>query len=350
MPDAHLVLDRVTARERGRTVLHLSLALERGRTLALLGPRGAGKTAALLLLAGFLRPSLGTVLLAGRDITMAPPHARDIGMVFEQDALFPHLSVLDNVGFGLKMRGVARPERRRRAEAALATLGIGPLARLPPARLDPVEHRLVALARAAAMRPALLLVDEPADPADAPRREAVREKLGAALAADPVTAILATPDRAAAFGLGDRVALLRDGALAQIGTPRDLFERPATSFVAGFTGGCNLLPATLLGHTATGAVVRLNGATVAARARPELAAGPVVLCIRPHSVRLDPAGPVRGPVQSLSYQGALTRVTLRLAGGAFVAELPQAPAGLAPGVELALGWHPDDAWPMPAEA
>ncbi len=351
MPDAHLVVDRITARDGGRVVLaDLSLALERGQSLALLGPEGAGKTSVLLLLAGFLRPTLGSVRLAGRDITAAAPQTRDIAMVFEEDALFPHLTVLDNVGFGLKMRGIARSERRQRAGAVLAALGIARLARLQPARLDPAQRRLVALARASATQPALLLVDEPPAPAEAARREVVREALGTALAAEHTTAILATHDRAAAFGFGERVALLQDGRLAQIGSPQELFERPATRFVAGFTGGCNLLPATLLRNVEAGAVVELAGATITARPRPDLPPGPVLLCIRPHSVRLDPRGPVRGPVQSLSYQGALTRVTLRLVSGPFVAELAQAPAGLAPGSELAVGWDPADTWLLPEEA
>ncbi len=350
--DVHLVLDRVTARrsgrDRGPVVLdRLSLALPRGQTLALLGPEGAGKTATLLMLAGFLRPALGTVRLAGRDITVAAPEVRDIAMVFHDDALFPHLSVLDNVAFGPKMRGVGRNERRARASATLAALGIAALAGRHPARLDATERRLVALARAAAAHPALLLIDEPPAPADAPQREAVREALRAALGGDHITAILATHDRAAAFALADTVALLRGGALQQIGAPRDLYQRPANRFVAGFTGGCNLLAATLLGRDGVTARAALPGGPAAARAPDTLAAGPVLLCVRPHAVRLDPAGPVRGVVETVSYLGALTRVTLRTPEP-FVAEMTAAPA-LARGEMVAMGWDEADAWLMPAD-
>ncbi len=311
MADAHLLLDRVTVPGRERPVLNgLSLALGRGQTLALLGPEGAGKTAAL-------------------------PEDRDIGMVFREDALFPHLSVLDNVAFGLKMRGHGRADRRQAATRALEALGLGGLAERHPGRLDAPERRLVALARAVACRPALLLVDEAATGSGA---------LRTVLGGERVTAAIATHDRATAFGLADLVALLRDGALEQLDTPQNLFERPATRFAAEFAGPCNLLPATLLGHAAGGAVLKLSGGTANARARPDLAAGRVLLCLRPHLVRLDQGGPLRGTVERIDYQGALTRLTLRLPEGTFVADLAQAPSGLAPGLALTLGWAADDAW------
>jgi ABC-type Fe3+/spermidine/putrescine transport system ATPase subunit len=336
MPDAHLLLDRVTVAGRERPVLNgLSLALPRGQTLALLGPQGAGKTAALLTIAGFLRQSLGTLKLAGRDITAALPENRDIAMVFAEDALFPHLSVVDNVAFGLKMRGRARAERRQAATGTLEALGLGGLADTNPGHLDAPKRRLVALARAIACRPALLLVDEPSTTG-----EALRDILHG----EHVTTILATHDRAAAFGLADLVALLRDGALEQLDTPKNLFDRPATRFAAEFTGPCNLLPATLLGHAAGGAVLKMSGGTANAQARPDLPAGRVLLCLRPHQVRLDQTGPLRGTVERIDYQGALTRLTLRLPEGALAADLAQAPAGLAPGVALTLGWAADDAW------
>jgi ABC-type Fe3+/spermidine/putrescine transport system ATPase subunit len=350
MAEAHLLLDRVTVRGRDRPILDaLTLALARGRTLALLGPAGAGKTATLLLLAGFLRPSLGTIRLAGRDITAAPPEARDIAAVFQEDTLFPHLSVLDNVAFGAKMRGVKRAARRAAARAALAGLGIASLAGRHPGRLDPAERRLVALARATACHPALLLIDEPAAPADTAPPEAVRGVLRAALAPDHTTAILATRDRTAAFGFSDVVALLNAGALEQFGSPRDLFERPATGFVATFTGPCNLLPATLLGHTGAGAVLKLSGGTANAPARPELPAGRVLLCLRPHRLRLDPAGPLRGTVEQIEYHGTMTRITVGLPEGPAVADLAQAPPGLARGAALALGFDSADAWLLPGD-
>lgn len=346
MPEPHLVLDRLTARNRGRTVLDgVSLSLARGQTLALLGLPGAGKTALLLALAGFLRPVSGRIVLAGTDIAAAPPERRDIAMAFDSDALFPHLSVIDNVAFGLKMRGVARAERRARAAAALASLHIAALAERPPARLDAAERRLVALARACAAQPALLLIDEAANQ-DAARREAALREM---LAAEHATAILATHDRAAAFGLADQVAVLRDGHLEQAGPPPLVYEQPATRFVASLTGGCNLLPATLLHERGGAAVIAIAGATAAARCTPGLPPGPVTLCIRPHRMRLDPAGPVRGTVEQVAYRGGVTEVTLRAGGATCVAETGQPPAGLARGDTLAAGWEPGQAWLIPME-
>ena len=331
--DAHLLLHRITARDRGRTVLEdLSLALARGQTLALLGAAGAGKTALLLLLTGFLRPALGTVRLDGRDITAAPPHRRDIAAVFHEDTLFPHLSVLDNVAFGLKMRGMPRDERRRRAAAALDRCGLGDAARRHPSRLDAAERRRVALARACEVQPSLLIMDDPVAPEVAPWRPP-----GAA-------AILATRDCAVAFALADVVALLQGGRLLQLGRAAELYERPADRHVAAFTGACNLLPATLLGRAGALATLSLAGVRTRALAAETLPCGPVLLCIRPHRVRPDPNGPVRGTVEEIAYLGQLTRVTLRLPGGRFVAELPAPPPGLARGAALALGWDPDAAW------
>ena len=348
MDDAFLLLDRVTVRGRERPVLdRLSLTLARGQTLALLGPESAGKTAALLALAGFLRLAEGTIRLAGRDITAAPPHRRDIGFVPREDTLFPHISVLDNVAFGLKMRRVPRAGRRARAAATLAALGLAPLAARHPARLDAIARRQLAFARAVAPRPALLLLDEPDAPAQA---EAIHDALRAACRAEPLTTVLATRDRAAAFGLAARVALLRAGRLEQLGTPQELFEHPANRFVAGFTGPCNLLAATLLGTTGAGAVIKLARGTANAQPRPDLVPGKVLVCLRPHRLRPQPDGPVRGPVEDVAYQGAMTRVTLRLPEGPLVADLAQAPPGLARGTELALGWNTADAWLLPAEA
>jgi len=351
MASPMLSMDRVTARLHGRPVLDaVSLRLERGQTLALLGPAGAGKTAILLALAGFLRLTSGSIRLADRDITAAAPETRDIAMAFDTDALFPHLPVLDNVAFGLKMRGVPRAARRAQALAALQVLGISGLAGKPPARLDPVERRLVALARAAVTHPALLLVDEPAASDASASREDARAVLRAALGPDHTTAILATHDRAAAFALAERVALLRDGRLEQQGTPQDLFDRPATRFAATFTGACNLLPAILLHERDGAAVVNVAGVTAAACCPPGIAAGPVTLCIRPHRVRAGAGGKLRGVVERADFQGALTHITLGTQAGQCLVETAQPPPGLAPGVALGLDWDGTDAWAIPPEA
>jgi putative spermidine/putrescine transport system ATP-binding protein len=344
-----LVLDRISARERGRTVLDgLSLALARGERLALLGAPGAGTTACVQLLAGFRRVVQGEVWLDGRAITHAAPHTRNIAAVFQEDTVFPHLSVLDNVAFGLKLRRVGTAERRRQAAAALAAVGATGLAGRHPARLDAAERRVVALARAAVLSPALLLVDEPATPADAPQRAAVRAALAAVLASQPLTCILATHDPQAAFAMADRVALLHEGTLLQLGTPQDLYQRPATRRVAAFTGACNILAGHLERHGNAATVALADGAAPAL-APSGLVEGPALICVRPHRVQPDPRGPVRGPIESIAYLGGLTRITLRLPQGPFVAELHEAPAGVACGDVFGFGWPAEAAWAMPME-
>jgi putative spermidine/putrescine transport system ATP-binding protein len=349
--DDFLVLDRLSAHEGGRMVLHaLSLTLARGQRLALLGAPGAGTTACVQVLAGFRRTLLGHIRLAGRPITDASPHTRGIAAVFREDTVFPHLSVLDNVAFGLKLRGVRAAERQRLAAAELAALGASPLADRPTARLDPAERRVVALARAAVLHPDLLLVDEPATAADAPQRAAIRTALAAVFAREHVTCLLATHDAEAALALSDRVALLREGHLLQLATPQDLYERPASRYVAAFTGDCNVLAGTLLREGEAARFVLADGSHAPAQCPPDLPEGPALLAVRPGKARPELHGRVRGTVAAIAYRGGLTRVTLDTPEGPFLADLAQAPAGLARGADLALGWPEDGAWAMPVEA
>jgi ABC-type Fe3+/spermidine/putrescine transport system ATPase subunit len=345
-----LALDQISARARGRVVVaELTLALARGQRLALLGGPGAGKTAVLLLLTGFLRPHLGAIRLDGRDISALAPERRNIAAVFQEDTVFPHLSVAENVAYALRLRGHRRTERRQEAARTLGELGLAALLGRHPARLEPAQRRLLALARAAAAKPALLLVDEPAQPADAPAREAVRAALSAAPMLAGMTTVFATRDHAAAFALADAVALLQAGRLVQAGTPRELYERPASRLAAVASGACNLLDARLLGRDGDGiARLALPGGPARAQAAAGLPPGPVLLCVRPNRVHPDRHGPVRGPVESIAYLGGLTRITLRLPESPFVAELHEAPAGLARGQELSLGWRAGDAWALPA--
>lgn len=351
MPQPHLSVERLTARDRGRAILaDVSFALSRGETLALLGPSGSGKTALLHLLAGFLRPQQGAFRLDGRDVTALPPERRGVALAFAGGALFPHMPVLDNVGFALKLRGVPVAARQRQAAEMLERLELSHLAARRPARLDGGEQRLVGLARAAAAGAGLLLVDEPSETDDPTRRERFRRALGTVVAAPTVTALFATHDRAAAFALADQAALLRDGRLEQLGPPRHMYERPATAFAARFTGACNLLPAVLLHAPDSRAVVSVGGATANAVCAAGSVPGPATLCIRPHRMRLDAEGPIRGAVIALAYEGALTRVTVRGPAGDCVADLDRTAEGIAPGAELRLGWSETDAWLIPERA
>jgi putative spermidine/putrescine transport system ATP-binding protein len=340
MPDVFLVLDRVAGRYGGRVAIEdLSLSLGPAQRLVLLGPPSAGKSTVLALLAGFLRPSAGSIWLAGTEITRVPPRARRISLVSARDTLFPHMTLLDNVAFGLKMRGLDRSGRRRLAGEALGRLGLEPLASRYPQHLGPAQRRLTALARAIVVQPDLLLWDE-----TEPQPDSVRSALRTALIETRTAAVLALQDRVAGLALADRVALLQAGRLAQFGPPQELYECPASRFAAEFFGRCNLLAGRLTMPGGSVGEVALASGVAWARMPAALPPGPVVLAVRPHRVRLDPSGPVRGPVEHVDYLGAMTRLTVRLPEGPFVAEVAAAPAGLAHGAELGFGWAAEDAW------
>jgi ABC-type Fe3+/spermidine/putrescine transport system ATPase subunit len=221
----------------------LTLDVRPGELLALLGPSGAGKTTTLRVVAGYERPDAGRVLLDDVDITTLPPERRDFGMVFQHYALFPHLSVQDNVAFGLAARGVGREERRTRARRALAGVGLGDAGARDVSALSGGEQQRVALARALVLEPRVLLLDEPLSSLDPTLRVATRDELRETLRASHVTALLVTHDQDDAFAIGDRVALMRRGRLLQVGPPETLYDRPASSDVAAFIGRASLVPA-----------------------------------------------------------------------------------------------------------
>ena len=289
----------------------------------LLGPSGSGKTTILNLVAGFLQPDAGRILVEGRDITHVPPHRRDMGMVFQDYALFPHMTVQQNVTFGLRMRSLPRAERERRAHEALVSVGLAALGARRPAQLSGGQRQRVALARALVIRPTLLLLDEPLSNLDAQLREQLRTEIRSVLDDAGITSILVTHDQTEALALADRIALLRDGAVEQVGTPGELYDRPATRFAARFIGGCNLIPSTAAGRD-------------------------VVLAVRPHRLRLDPDGPWRGTLETVEFLGSHTRLTLRHGETVVVVELPRPRAGLARGQNYGVAWDAADAWTLPA--
>jgi ABC-type Fe3+/spermidine/putrescine transport system ATPase subunit len=234
---AFLELDGLSKGFRGlRAVDGLSLALERGEVLALLGPSGSGKTTTLRLLAGFESPDAGRVVLDGRDVTPLAPVARGFGMVFQHYALFPHLDVGANVAFGLESRGVRGAELARRVAGALALVDLAGFERRPVSNLSGGQQQRVALARTLAPEPSVLLLDEPLSNLDPALRERTRRELRALVHRLGITAIVVTHEQEDAFDLGDRIAVLRQGRLEQLGTADELYAAPATAFVASFIG------------------------------------------------------------------------------------------------------------------
>ncbi len=241
-----LTLDRISAHYGTTQVLeNLSLAVAEGELVSLLGASGCGKTTTLRLVAGFLQPTSGTITLGGRDLTSLPPHQRDIGLVFQNYALFPHLSVADNVGFGLKQRRIAGPEKTKRVATMLDRVGLAHLADRLPGALSGGQKQRVALARALVIEPPLLMFDEPLSNLDAKLRIDMRVEIRQLQRANGTTSVYVTHDQEEAFSISDRVAIMHQGRIMQLDTPERLYQRPANAFVARFVGFENLIPMTV---------------------------------------------------------------------------------------------------------
>ena len=315
--DGHLVLERLTKRFGANppAVDGLSLAVPRGALLALLGPSGCGKTTTLRLVAGLERADAGRVVVGGRDVTGLPPEARNMGVVFQSYALFPHMSAAANVGFGLEARGLPRAERNTRIAEALTMVGLSDLADRKPRALSGGQQQRVALARALAIRPELLLLDEPLSALDAQLRDGVREEIRALQRRLGTTAVFVTHDQAEALAMADLVAVMDRGQLEQCGTPEDLFERPATPFVAGFVGRTSRFAAEV---EAPGRV-RAKGHVLEAEGTPPR--GPVQVFIRPHRIRLGGEGQIPARVATRTYEGATALVSLDTSLGLLQAEV-----------------------------
>lgn len=220
----------------------LSLTVGAGELVSLLGASGCGKTTTLRLIAGFLEPTSGSIRLGEKDLTKLPAHRRDIGLVFQNYALFPHLSVLDNVAFGLKQRGIAAAEREKRAKAMLERVGLATLADRLPGELSGGQKQRVALARALVIEPPLLMFDEPLSNLDAKLRVDMRVEIRQLQRANTTTSVYVTHDQEEAFSISDRVAIMNAGRIMQLDTPEVLYQRPANAFVARFVGFENLIP------------------------------------------------------------------------------------------------------------
>jgi spermidine/putrescine ABC transporter ATP-binding subunit len=327
-----------------RAVAGLDLVVYEGELLSLLGPSGCGKTTTLNLIAGFVPPSTGRVRIDGQDVTDRPAHQRRLGVVFQSYALFPHLSVFENVAFGLRERRTPRAEIERRVRASLALVRLDTRAEHRPAQLSGGMQQRVALARALVYEPRVLLLDEPLAALDKKLREEMRSELREIQRSVGITTVFVTHDQSEALGLSDRIAVMHRGRIEQLGTPREIYERPATRFVAEFIGASSVLRGRA---TAADRVTLTGGEAVRVLGVAGLRAGEAVeLAIRPERIRLaDGEGEnvMVGRVISAVYQGLQTELTVEIGGGqrllVFVAE--PAPAALAPGQALRLHLPPD---------
>ena len=311
-----------------RAVDDLNLDIAEGEFFALLGPSGSGKTTSLRLIAGFERPTAGEVEIFGAPSADLPPYRRPVNTVFQDYALFPHLNVRDNVAFGLRVAGQPRAERLRAADAALALVALPGFGDRKPAQLSGGQRQRVALARALVNRPRVLLLDEPLGALDLKLREQMQTELKGLQRQLGITFVFVTHDQGEALSMADRIAVFNDGRVQQVGTPRAVYDRPATPFVADFVGSSNVLPPAL--------VQRLSGQAVAASLRPE-------------AIRLAETGPA-AQVTSVTFLGATQRLGLQLEGVALTALVPAGQTAPVPGATVHLAWDPAALHLMPGAA
>ena len=274
-------------------IQQVDLEVERGEFLSLLGPSGCGKTTTLQMIAGFVTPTTGSITLDGRDITRERPEKRGMGVVFQSYALFPHMTVAGNVGFGLEMRNMKRAERDVRVAEALDLVRLGGLDTRYPKQLSGGQRQRVAIARALAMRPELLLLDEPMSNLDAQLREEMHIELRAIQRRLGITTILVTHDQVEAMTMSDRIAVMHRGTIAQLSTPFDAYERPTTPFASTFLGKTNMLPGDVLRRNARCAEVNVAGATLKIPHEGRVVQGAVHVYLRPEKLRLATNGEVR---------------------------------------------------------
>src|SRR5215831_7291828 len=336
-------------------VRDVTFVLEPGEFLTLLGPSGSGKTTILMLIAGFERLSRGKIRVDGRDIVGQPPEQRNFGIVFQGYALFPHMSVLDNVAFPLRMKGVGARQRARQAGEMLEKVGLDGLGSRRPHELSGGQQQRVALARALVFEPDALLLDEPLGALDRKLREQLQIEIKEIQRRVGVSVLLVTHDQDEAMMMSDRIAVMADGEIIQIGSPADVYLHPATPFVAGFLGETNLLPGICCGLEGDHVVIRFRTGELGRAGVPRFGGRPVsgdavLVSIRPERIRmLEPDEGadffIEGKIASRTFLGRHTRYVINAENQLVVASTTDCSesATLAPGTPVRLGWLREDA-------
>ncbi|WP_283179048.1 ABC transporter ATP-binding protein [Gemmobacter sp. 24YEA27] len=335
-------------------VKDLNLSISQGEFLTMLGPSGSGKTTSLMMLAGFETATNGQILLDGRPINQVPPHKRGIGMVFQNYALFPHMTVGENLAFPLEVRSMGKDERETRIKRALDMVQMGSFAARRPAQLSGGQQQRIALARALVFDPKLVLMDEPLGALDKQLREHMQFEIKHLHDSLGITVVYVTHDQGEALTMSDRVAVFNDGRIQQLAPPADLYERPGNSFVAQFIGENNKLPGIVeelrddraLIRMATGELIDATAVNIQKKGEK------TIVSIRPERVEINTelmpenAHLLDAEVREIIYMGDILRARMRVAGSEdFVVKLRNSigQRRLNPGEKIRIGWHPQDA-------
>ncbi len=331
----------------------VSFDIRSNEFFALLGPSGCGKTTLLRMLAGLESPTSGEIVIDGRDMAFTPPNRRPVNMVFQSYAVFPHMSVEQNVAYGLKVVGTARAETVERVEQALAMVQLSELARRMPDQLSGGQRQRVALARALVKRPKVLLLDEPLSALDAKLRDQMRLELTRLQQSVGITFIIVTHDQDEALSMADRVAVMDRGRISQIASPAGLYEQPASRFVADFIGKVNLIEASVVGKVDGAIVCEATGLGRLTLSHTGPASGQVAIAVRPEKLKLSIEAPpsdnlvrTRGTVHDVAYYGDTSHVYLTTASGlelmVNIQNERRGAATLARGQELWISWAEED--------
>ncbi|MES0095758.1 ABC transporter ATP-binding protein [Mesorhizobium sp. M0019] len=306
---ASVTFDHVTKTYPGASmpaVDDISLAIEAGKLVTLLGPSGCGKTTTLRMIAGLEMPSSGRILIGGKDVTRLPATDRDVSMVFQSYALFPHMTVMENVSYGLRFSGHDKKEAASRARAGLELVGLTGFEARLPSELSGGQQQRVAVARALVLEPQVLLFDEPLSNLDAKLRRHVREEIREIQIKLGLTVVYVTHDQEEALAVSDRIIVMNKAVIAQDGTPRELYDAPANAFVADFIGEANILDCEVVSVEGDEAAVRLGSLALKLPARGQLV-GPAKLAVRPSRIEIGPAGAPRtiaGRLEKVTYVGS----------------------------------------------
>jgi iron(III) transport system ATP-binding protein len=331
---------KIYAKGKPPAVSDLSVLIEPGKLVTLLGPSGCGKTTTLRMIAGLELPTSGQILIGDSDVTRLPATERDVSMVFQSYALFPHMTVRENVEYGLKFSGFAKKDVTEKAAAGLELVGLAGFGDRLPSQLSGGQQQRVAVARALVLEPQVLLFDEPLSNLDAKLRRHVREEIREIQQSLGLTVVYVTHDQEEALAVSDRIIVMNNAVIAQIGTPRELYDQPSNAFVADFIGEANILDCEVLSVASGRAKLRVGDVRLSVRA-DQAVPGPAKLAVRPGRLRIVPpdhANSLPGTLQKVTYVGSNLEFIVETAVGSFFVVSDDVDASFEPGQQVGLAF------------